>query len=457
MTVVSSGSESTEAATVPDSVSRIGEESAAPGWESFAVWASQQLDCELYSAGKEWMVIRESEELADSSEPVSKESGSRWRRNLAKRIGRKKNRPASPQIEYQSDDSSQLLKWLLDSLAELDHLPRLVPAEDPQSVHAFADRLFGAYKVEGGSVHMAGCHLEDRSFLRLSRVEKTASEPKVAHRYFDTSGEEVEQKLAEQLCLTSAIEESEHRLPAVSGNWAQAVRVAKEGLGVSGPTWRASGLVLAKYARGNLRITISSESLDVPFVGWTRTLEAPAAKCPETGVSTFHFDALADGRIVAAEQVVRCEVSQKKILRTEAVVCNVTSQRVDPALCRDCPVTGKPALEAKFASCPCCKQEVSQIIIGSNGCAGCLARKSVNREDERLKAALAVAPKLSDFKRFKLAETRSAIIVETGGWRTRLLVVIDKATGQLVHAAARKRLSRTWATLTDAEKTEQIG
>lgn len=402
------------------------------------------------------MVVRPALDEADAAHAAS-QSGSRWRGNLSTRLRRSKQHQAVPSAEFQSADSAALLKWLLDALAEIDRLPRLVPADDPHSVHEFADRLFAAYNVEKGSVHMAGCHLEDRPFLRLSRVEKTAAEPEIVHRYFDEAGNEVEEQLAGELHLADAVQETEQRTGAHCDDWAGAVSAAKEQLGVSGPTWRASGLVLVKHARGNLRMTIGGESLDVPFVGWTRTLAAPKAKCPATGVLTFNLASLDDGRIVAAEQVIRCEASGKKILKTESVVCSVTSQRVDAALCRECPVTGKPAQETKFANCPCCGQEVSQIIIGAGGCAGCLARKKVSSDDERLARVLTAAPKLTEQKRYKLSETRSAIIVETGSWRTRLLVVLDKASGKLVHAAKKQRLSRTWTKLNDTERTETLG
>ena len=52
----------------------------------------------------------------------------------------------------------------MESTSNLIHL---APADQPSSVHQLTDRLFGAYTVDDGKVHLAGCRLDDCLFLRL--------------------------------------------------------------------------------------------------------------------------------------------------------------------------------------------------------------------------------------------------------------------------------------------------
>ncbi|MEM8866205.1 MAG: hypothetical protein AAGF31_11735, partial [Planctomycetota bacterium] len=59
--------------------------------------------------------------------------------------------------------------------------------------------------------------------------------------------------------------------------------------------------------------------------------------------------------------------------------------------------------------------------------------------------------------RWRLAETATALIGETGGLLTRTLVVVDKSTGRVTHAATRSRLSTQWRVLSDAERKLRVG
>ena len=82
------------------------------------------------------------------------------------------------------------------------HVIHVAPADQPTSVHQIAERLFPAYTVDGGSVHLAGCTLEDRLFVRLDFHH--GREP--VRMYLDAAGREVGDELVEALGMSDVSE-----------------------------------------------------------------------------------------------------------------------------------------------------------------------------------------------------------------------------------------------------------
>ena len=64
-------------------------------------------------------------------------------------------------------------------------------ARQPLSVHELAEHLFAQYKVDGGHMHLAGCSLEDRPFLRLSylRMHRENGGSQLLHCFGTSDGD----------------------------------------------------------------------------------------------------------------------------------------------------------------------------------------------------------------------------------------------------------------------------
>jgi hypothetical protein len=57
------------------------------------------------------------------------------------------------------------LTWLMDQLSGATDVPYAVPTLPALRVHEISARLFEAYTVDGGTLHLSGCTLEDRPLL----------------------------------------------------------------------------------------------------------------------------------------------------------------------------------------------------------------------------------------------------------------------------------------------------
>ena len=63
---------------------------------------------------------------------------------------------------------SPLGDQLLDRLKRLGPVVHAAPRGQPVSIHELASALFAPYRVEGGSVRLSGCNLEDQPLLRYT-------------------------------------------------------------------------------------------------------------------------------------------------------------------------------------------------------------------------------------------------------------------------------------------------
>ena len=76
--------------------------------------------------------------------------------------------------------------------------PHYAPVDKPTSVHEIAGRLFPAYTVANGMLHMAGCSLEDRLFVRLD-FRRNDFQTAI---HVDREGNEVDDTLIDLLGMT---------------------------------------------------------------------------------------------------------------------------------------------------------------------------------------------------------------------------------------------------------------
>lgn len=319
-----------------------------------------------------------------------------------------------------------------------------VPAGQPDSVHQLARRLFPAYTVDAGRVHLAGCTLEDRLFARL-RYQSSATATSV---YVDADGRELDYSQAEALGLieTAALEQPLPQWGLHLNRFFTLVapRLCQRRIGEQTGELAGMTLIWCKFAEGKLRFTIGEESVDLAFADWARTLQPPPFVCRYTGAATFHLAQTDDGRIVAAEQLGRCAQTGRRTLLGELVTCTVTGRRVLPEVAPPCPVCGEPVCRSARVSCSMCGEEVSPTAIEGGCCRTCRTLQPIDRDDPRIARLLHEHPQFDRWRHWEWGETANVYIAVAAGWLKRLLVVADRETLALRRVATRHRLQSDW-------------
>ena len=193
-----------------------------------------------------------------------------------------------------------------------------------------------------------------------------------------------------------------------------------------------------------MRFTIGSEFVELPFADWACRLKVPAWICPHSGQATFHLAATDDGRIVAAEEIATCEKTNQRMLRSELVTCSVTGRQISSELAEICPVIQRPVLADKMTACPTCLLRVSPAAIVDTGCKACNKLTAIRKSDPRMCLVLGEHPGLDRWRRWRLAETPQAYVLEARRLMRRLLVVVDKQNLQTIRLATRSRFRSEW-------------
>lgn len=325
------------------------------------------------------------------------------------------------------------------------------PADQPTSVREIAERLFPAYTVDGGSLHLAGCYLEDRVFVR---VECCLGDRHV-EIYVDQRGDPVDPALVEGLGMSKTIRLArppETRRPVLSQATAGALRLAAERLpGEREPDLQGSTVLWCKFVRGKLRFVIGDRVEELPFSGWARLIEPPPFVCPHSGRRTYHLAATDDGRIVAADQIESCQETGCRMLADELVTCAATGRRVAAELAVTCPVTGDRVLENQMVRCGWCNELVSPTALERNQCSACRQFRPLDNNDSRLAQLVERYPSLRDWRKWQLSESTTVYVLTAAGLIRRLLAVVDKETLGLKLLATGSRLTSTWQPVDPAE------
>ena len=339
------------------------------------------------------------------------------------------------------------------------------PVHGPVAVNAIADKLFAAFQVDGGRVHLGGCHLEDRPFLML-RYDEPEMAGGVQDFYVAADGSSVTDELISQLGLddTELIDELPPRIQPHDLDMMKAAgrRFANQHWHTGDPTASAgepsyAALIWAKYASGQLQFTIGETSEALSFAGWAALVEPQPFRCPHSGAATFHLAATDDGRIVAAGEIAVCEASGCRTLRSDLVECSVSGRHVLSSFVETCPVTGQPALKDCFENCSVCQQRVSSAAIQARVCRACRQMAPVKKDDPRLIWILGEHAGLDRWQHWRLAETQQAYIAEASSWLRRLLLVVDTETLDIRYLATRGRLSRKWEPVEGLDRDRELG
>lgn len=332
-----------------------------------------------------------------------------------------------------------------------------VPRGQPENVPQIAQRLFPAYTIDGGRIHLAGCTLEERLFARLRYQQGEAA----VGAYVDSDGQELDPGQAEALGLVDLVP-LEKPSPQAGPQLARFLTLVAPALEEHDAALRqkpAGGrgkllsitLVWCKFAEGKLRFTLGEESVDLPFADWARTLQPPPFVCRYTGVHTFHLAGTDDARIVPAECIGRCEETGRRTLESELVTCSVTGKHVLPELAPACPVSGQPVLRRAMVVCEMCGEAVSPAVCKRGRCAACRALRVIDKADPRMARLLGEHAELDRWSNWRMAETATVYILVAAGWLQRLLVVLDKDTLQIARLATSNRLQSGWNVVNPAQ------
>lgn len=355
-------------------------------------------------------------------------------------------------------------QWLRGRLAQAGMALHARPLVQPMGVNDVTARLFPAYAVEKGQIHLAGCQLTDHPFLRLSFVA-AGNDPSVRHIFVAPDGSAVSDELVPQLGLDELqpilkfpprLEENALRALIAAGRRIAAKQSSTRDPQATAVEPLAVAVLWVRHAEGRLQFTVRSATATLPFSSWARLLKAEPFVGKESHVSSFRLAATDDDRIEAAEAIGVCQKSGRRVLLQELVHCSVTGLYVLPAFTENCPVSGLPALRGEFAICTRCRQRVSQAVLSDGVCEACRGVAEVSRDDPRLQWIFGENPGLDRWKQWQLAETETAYIAQASRLWKQLLVVVDKESLAIRRLAQRTRLSSTWIDVKDAARDDLL-
>ena len=365
------------------------------------------------------------------------------------------------------DLDGRFSQWLLNRLQGVGPAMHVRPSKQPMAVNDISERLFAAYEVEDGRVHLGGCQLTDYPFLRLSFVARTKNgSEEIRHLFVAHDGSSVSDELARELGLVQVrpivklpprIDDAALQALIAAGRRVAAKTVASRDPSATSIEPIAISLVWVKQASGQLNFTIGETTVGLPFSGWARLIQAKPYTSPLSGASSFHLAATDDGRIDAFDQMATCEQSGRRVLRQDLVTCGVTGKHVLEEFTEICSVSGKPSLTEQFAICPVCQQRVSKAVLENEACTACRSLTKIKKEDPRLVWILGEHGGLNRWNHWQLSETQTVYIAMASRWTQRLRVVVDKETLAVQHLATSGKFGSVWVPVAEAAWNELLG
>lgn len=428
-------------------------------WEAFARWAVEGIGCELEQVEGEFHL---SERAADDADHVLNEpargrkrswSGFRSRKKSAARSNSAATAEATPQNPETSPaktfpTSEALAADLLVQLTQQPITPVARPLGQPEAVHEIATRLFGAYTIDGGKVHLSGCHLEDIPFYRYTRLTETG----VQHCFGQQNGEIASPELVQQLGLDRVTTPADVHEKSPEQRWQEEAHQSP-----CPEKSRLTAIVLAKHITGRLQFTLGEATAAVNFSDWARTVAAPAFVCPLTETETFHLSTLDDGSIAAAEAIGVCQVTGVKLLQRDMATCSATGKLVAKTCCKECPITGEPTLEEGMVICRCCGQKISKPAFRGDVCQVCDSPERAARDHETLSKILERYPRLQRLRRYCVGETRDVVIFQASRLLHRWSVTLDRQTFEPLQVSVCGRIGAKWRKVPTTEWPAILG
>ena len=358
-----------------------------------------------------------------------------------------------PSLDGTPDRQTQsLLEWLDDLHRNALDVPVLAPRHDVRRVHDLAERLYGSYRVEGGSVRMAGCRLEYRPLVRVAILDEGPPR-RFDERFFDATGNPVDAELARRLRLHDLMPLVPHPPFDNPPDLERIVARVQEDLRRDDAASRSRVLwpsvVAVHYAIGKLEFVFDQATASVAFEGWAQGIRdgwiaAPPFRCPVTG-RTSHTVVITDhDEVTVPEATDTCEVSGQRRLITDLERSSVSDRLVARDLLVQCPVSGQWLLEEEQVRCQECHQSVSPLVVGRGRCRACRSLRRVPADDHRIVRLTDAWTFWKRDRHWRLAETQTVYIVECQRWLEAWRLVVDKSSLKLLRLAHRRRWQRKW-------------
>jgi len=364
---------------------------------------------------------------------------------------------------------SPLFDWIVARLQQIGHVVHAAPAGQPDSVRQLTSRLFDAYTVDGGTVRLGGCSLEDQPLLRHThqiRSTNNQTDDRLAHIYTSTEGRPVDESLLSALRVDDVVpfdgkpprtsEEEVRRWGAVGEQRAPVVAHDERAeLLVTAVVW-------CKYFHCKLLFKIGEARADLSFDGWAQLLvdggiEPPPFQCAHTGRSSHRLVAIDDDRITVPEAIAECEESGRQVLESDLATCAASGRRVLPEFLHTCPVTGDRVVPSAIATCSACRQCVSPSCLVGDRCQACRTMTAIHMDDPRMARVLGEFPKLERWSRWRIAETDTSYILTARSMLRSLLLVLDTESLDAMHLATGSRFARHWAEVPPQQWKEYLG
>ena len=359
-----------------------------------------------------------------------------------------------------------LLKQIADRIRAEGPGLHAMPARQTITLPALSSRLFSAYSVQGGTVHLAGCTLEDRPFACCTyryRHDDHPTTDRLVQVYASEGGPIVDVDQIRSLGLDNLIP-FPGKPPHLDKKLVR--RLAEYGRRVPNSAHEsyvhlATTLVWCKFTEGKLLFTIGDHSTELRFSGWAQSfldnrIQPPPFLCTASNRQTYHLAATDDGRLVAAESIANCQITGRRVVDQDLVTCAVTGRRAVSELFVTCPVTGDRVLSTESTSCSTCLCKVSPTSVRGHLCRACRSLKPVRKDDPRMARLLGEHPGLDRWARWKISETADVYVLTAGRLLQKLLVVVDKINLDPLRLATSGRFQKSWADAGVAQRDELL-
>lgn len=363
--------------------------------------------------------------------------------------------------------NSPIVRTLIDEVIATDRVGRAAPADQPESVRDVSQRLFDAYVIESGSVHLSGCAIEDRALLRVTcavRSDKTGGEVVLRHHFVTATGEPLDPTLVERLGLRQLVPLT--RTIRVTDDQCERWRAVGETVSKSlDPGADVECLLVTavwcKYAEGKLAFVIGDATKSLAFSGWAQLFvdgseKPPALACPSFSQGSHHIAATDDGEIVPIEAIASCSESGRRVLASNLETCVATQAKALPEYFANCNATGARVLRKALVACGTCQQSVSPTSVDGNRCKACRSLGRVSKDDPRMARVLGEYPKLDRWSRWQLAETTVAYILVAHSLARRLLIVVDKNDLGVLRLAKGSPFSKKWTETPEVDRAAYL-
>ena len=298
--------------------------------------------------------------------------------------------------------------------------------------------------VEAATKMIAAIGEERERQLRQSISPKLATEEQQLQDYFQTMRREIEglqeivNSAGERTSAREQIEDVDRqlaqRLDELQARFVVRAETRLAGVLVVG-LQVLEGTVLLEGSGSQARLSVSVPSFQPA---------APPFPCAKSGRGIHRIAVTTDGRFVDAEIVATCQHSRRVMPQDELGRCSVSGKLYCPEFLLQCPIGLASVYRAEMVECPGCRQRVSRLAVKEGVCRSCAERIPAAREDARIQRVIARYPRLGDWPRWAVSETRDIYNLELARTFNQARLVLKKGDLAPVRVQRRSRILGSW-------------